>query len=166
MQSRASSNEHATKLLQDAAARVAAVARVHRNFYSSDADEVSALAFLRRLGADLSDICDQPIDVSGDEGNVPTTLIQPIGLIANEFVTNAIKHGTGRIGLNYKIDGAEHALSVCDRGLGPAADLTAGQHRGLGMKVIETLTRQLKGDLTAETLSGGRGFCITVKFPG
>ncbi|MGI8931335.1 MAG: sensor histidine kinase [Sphingomicrobium sp.] len=164
MQSRASNDDGVTAQLQEAATRVAAVARVHRHFYSSDAEEVSALAFLRRLCADLSDICDQPIDVTGDEGNVPTTLIQPIGLIANEFVTNAVKHGGGRIRLAYTIDRAEHSLSVCDEGPGPPADFTAGHARGLGMKVIDTLTGQLKGKLTAEPLSDGRGFCFTVKF--
>lgn len=164
MQSRAADDDGVTAQLQEAATRVAAVARVHRNFYLSDADEVSALAFLRRLCADLSDICDQPIDVTGDEGNVPTTLIQPIGLIANEFVTNAVKHGGGRIGIAYTIDGAEHALSVCDEGSGPPAGFNDGEGRGLGMKVIDTLTRQLNGNLTAQPLPDGRGFCFTVRF--
>ena len=55
MQSRASDNDGVTAQLQEAATRVAAVARVHRNFYSTDADEVSALAFLRRLCAEGTD---------------------------------------------------------------------------------------------------------------
>ncbi|HEV2044887.1 MAG TPA: histidine kinase dimerization/phosphoacceptor domain -containing protein, partial [Sphingomicrobium sp.] len=164
MQSRASNDDHTTARLQDAATRVAAVARVHRHFASSDSDQVSALAFLRRLCADLSDICDTPIHVTGDEGDVPTTLILPIGLIANEFITNAVKHGGGRIGLTYAIDGAEHSLCVCDEGPGPPSDVTAGTARGLGMKVIETLTRQLEGKLTAVANPTGRGSCFTVKF--
>ena len=165
MQSRASNDDGVTAQLQDAATRVAAVARVHRNFYSSDGDEVSVIAFLRRLCADLSDICDQPIDVTGDEGNVPTTLIQPIGLIANEFVTNAVKHGGGRIGLSYTIDGRQHALSVCDQGPGLSPGFAAADtNHGLGMKVIETLTLQLKGNLTAEPNPNGRGSCFTVTF--
>jgi two-component sensor histidine kinase len=164
MQSRASDDDSLTAQLQEAATRVAAVARVHRNFYSTDADEVSALAFLRRLCADLSDICDQPIRVTGDEGNVPTTLIQPIGLIANEFVTNAVKHGGGQIGMTYTINGPEHALSVCDEGSGPSAGFNHGEGHGLGMKVVDTLARQLKGTLTAQPLPDGRGFCFTVRF--
>ena len=163
MQSRASADDGVTALLQDAATRVAAVARVHRNFYSSEGDETSAIAFLRRLCADLADICDQPIDVSGDEGNVPTVMIQPIGLIANEFVTNAVKHGEGRIGLSYTIDGSTHALSVCDQGPGVAPD-AASQGNGLGMKVIDALTRQLNGSLAVTPNGDGRGSCFTVTF--
>ena len=165
MQSRASDDDGVTAQLQEAATRVAAVARVHRNFYLSDAEEVSALAFLRRLCADLSDICDQPIDVTGDEGSVPTTLIQPIGLIANEFVTNAVKHGGVGFALAMAIEGADHALSVCDEGSGPAADLNAGSGRGLGMKVIDTLTRQLNGTLTAQPLPDGRSSASRYVFP-
>lgn len=164
MQSRASNDDHATALLQEAATRVAAVARVHRNFYSSDGDKVSAIDFLRRLCADLSDICGQPIHVTGDEGDVPTTIIQPIGLIANEFVTNAVKHGGGQIGLSYTINDREHSLSVCDEGAGPKPDLAAASGHGLGMKVIETLTRQLKGTLTALPNRDRPGSCFTVTF--
>lgn len=164
MQSRASADENATAQLQEAATRVAAVARVHRHFYSSDSAHVSAIAFLRRLCADLSDICDKPIQVTGDEGDVPTTLILPIGLIANELITNAVKHGSGRIDLTYAIDAAEHSLSVCDEGPGPPSDVTAGSVRGLGMKVIDSLTHQLKGSLTTGPKESGRGSCSTVTF--
>ena len=165
MQSRASDDDGVTAELQNAATRVAAVARVHRNFYSSDGDDVSAIGFLRRLCADLSDICGQPIDVTGDEGNVATTMIQPLGLIANEFVSNAVKHGGGRIGLSYTIKGREHMLSVCDEGPGLSPDFAAANWgHGLGMKVIETLTRQLKGNLAAQPNRDGRGSCFTVTF--
>ena len=85
MQSRATETADASLVLKEAATRVAAVARVHRNFYSSDTQEVSCLEFLRRLCADLSEICGVPVEVSGDEGSVPTTWIQPIGLLANEL---------------------------------------------------------------------------------
>src|SRR3546814_7331137 len=80
-----------------AANRVAAVAQVHRNFYADEAEEVTVVGFLRRLCADLSRILDREIEVRGDEGAVPTILVQPIGLITNEFVTNAAKHAAGRI---------------------------------------------------------------------
>jgi two-component sensor histidine kinase len=165
MQSRASDDDKATTLLQEAATRVAAVARVHRHFASGDSAQVSAIAFLRRLCADLSDICGQSIQVSGDQGDVPTTLIQPIGLIANEFVTNAVKHGGGAISLTYSIGAVGHSLCVCDEGDGAPFDPETYTPRGLGMQVIEVLVRQLKGTLTAAANPGGRGSCFTVTFP-
>jgi two-component sensor histidine kinase len=51
-------------------------------------------------------------------GKEPTTRIQPIGLMLNELIANAAKHGGGNINVEYKIDGGRHELSVCDEGDG------------------------------------------------
>jgi two-component sensor histidine kinase len=166
MQSRASVDPGATSQLQEASTRVAAVGRVHRNFYSSDTDHVSCIAFLRRLSADLSEICGQSIEVTGDEGEVPTIWIQPIGLMANEFITNAVKHGGGKLTLNYHVENNLHVLTVCDEGPGLPAGFTVDSSSGLGMKVIHALARQLGGQLTAETRPDGRGSCFSVAFSG
>ena len=76
------------------------------------------MTFLRRLCEDLSRILERPIKVEGDEGQVPTDRIQPIGLMVNELVTNAAKHGAGTITVSYKILGDNHELSVSDEGDG------------------------------------------------
>src|SRR3546814_19327630 len=73
------SSDLAAGALQMAANRVAAVAQVHRNFYADEAEEVTVVGFLRRLCADLSRILDREIEVRGDEGAVPTILVQHIG---------------------------------------------------------------------------------------
>lgn len=149
--------------LQMAANRVAAVARVHRHFQSDDAAEtVSCVTFLRRMCEDLSDIVGKRINVQGDEGEVPTTSIQPIGLIVNELVTNAAKHGAGAIDVIYKITGGMHELSVCDEGNGLPANFNPEANGGLGTKVIFALSRQLGGRVVAG--AGGRGSCVTVTF--
>ena len=158
--------EAAASQLQLAANRVAAVARVHRNFYSDAAAEVSCITFLRRLCADLSGILGKPIDVHGDEGDVPTTRIQPIGLMVNELVTNAAKHGTGKIDVTYRIEGRTHELSVCDDGEGLPAGFDPDQSvKGLGMKVVTILAKQLGGNMTAVPNPTGRGSCFMVAFP-
>ena len=165
MQSGAAASEDASSQLREAATRVAAVARVHRNFYSTDTDEVSCLAFLTRLCSDLSEICGVPVEVGGDEGLVPTTLIQPIGLLTNELVTNAAKHGAGQVDVIYKVDGERRSISVCDRGEGVPANFDPVASGGLGMKVIAVLTRQLAGKLDVSPNPDGQGACFTVSFP-
>ena len=155
----------AAEQLQMAANRVAAVARVHRHFYSDAAAEVSCITFIRRLCADLSDILGKPIDVHGNEGNVPTTRIQPIGLLVNELVTNAAKHGMGKIDVTYRIESDVHELSVCDDGEGlPAGFDPAQSVTGLGMRVVTILASQLGGRMTAHPNPTGRGSCFTVTF--
>lgn len=156
----------AASQLQMAATRVAAVARVHRNFYSDAAAEVSCIAFVRRLCADLSSILGKHIQVHGDDGNVPTTFIQPIGLLVNELVTNAAKHSVGKINVTYTIGGEIHELHVCDDGEGLPAGFDPDQCvTGLGMRVVTILTKQLGGRVTARSNTTGRGACFIIAFP-
>jgi len=164
MQSRAADANTATHL-QMAANLVAAVAQVHRNFYTNEAEEVSCITFLRRLCADLSGILGRPIDVHGDEGKVPTTRIQPIGLILNELVTNAAKHGAGMINVEYTISGGRHELTVCDEGEGLPPDFDLKNTEGLGMKVVRALAGQVGGSLSAQANPRGRGACFKVSYP-
>lgn len=165
MQSRGSGAASAAEQLKIAGSRVAAVARVHQHFHSDDSDEVSCMTFLRRLCADLSSILGKVVTVDGDDANVPTIKIQPIGLIVNELVANAGKHGTGRIEVRHEMKGNLHALSVSDEGEGLPSDFNPDKTGGLGMKVVQTLARQLGGRVTTGLNAIGRGSCFTVTFP-
>src|SRR3546814_4746721 len=79
--------------------------------------------------SDLSRILDREIEVRCDEGAVPTILVQPIGLITNEFVTNAAKHAAGRIEIIYTIKDGLHELMVCDEGPGLPPDFDPAMQR-------------------------------------
>lgn len=164
MQSRLLDDADAVGHLQLAANRVAAVAQVHRHFYAEAADHASCIAFLRRLCADLEAILGRKIKVSGHEGNIPTTSVQPIGLLVNELVTNAAKHGQGLIEVLYEIEGNQHALIVSDEGrdLPKDFDPTAAS-QSLGMRVVTSLVRQLGGVLTSGHRPDG-GTCFKVSF--
>jgi two-component sensor histidine kinase len=165
MQSRTSGGTDAAGELKMAANRVAAVAQVHRNFYSDAAGYVECLTFLRRLCADLSAILGKEITVSGEPIEVPSVQIQPVGLIVNELVTNAAKHGEGKIGVSFRISDDQCELSVCDEGAGLAEDYDASSPAGLGMKVVKALSQQLNGQLTAGAASSASGSCFKVLFP-
>ena len=166
MQSRSSGEADVSAQLQEAATRVAAVARVHRNFYSTDTEEVSCLTFLSRLCADLAEICGVEVEVNGDEGTVPTTWIQPIGLLTNELVTNAAKHGAGKVAVTYKVRGAAREITVCDEGEGLPEGFKPAETGGLGMKVVGLLAQQLGGKLAVRNNSSGTGACFEVAFSG
>jgi two-component sensor histidine kinase len=166
LQSKSPGAEQAAVHLKLAANRVAAVAQVHRHFYADVTDQVSCNAFLERLCADLAAILDREIVVTGDEGMIPATSIQAIGLIANELVTNAAKHGAGKIDVAFRSSADLNELIVCDEGVGlvdgfnPQADSA-----GLGMRVITTLAKQLGGTIVASRRQDGEGACFTVRFP-
>ena len=166
LQSRSPGIGEAAVHLELAANRVAAVAQVHRHFYADAVDEVSCLAFLKRLCDDLATILDREIVVDGDGDTVPANSIQAIGLIANELVTNAAKHGIGKIDVAFRVSSEENRLIVCDGGTGlPDGFNPYAATAGLGMRVVTTLAKQLHGTLWAERRSDGDGACFTVTFP-
>ena len=166
MQSRSPNIGEAAAHLELAANRVAAVAQVHRHFYADAAEEVSCIAFLRRLCDDLADILDRQVVVEGGEELVPAASIQAIGLIANELVTNAAKHGAGRIDVIFRASDDMNQLIVCDEGAGLGEGLAPNAATaGLGMRVITALAQQLRGTLDAGPRADGPGACFTLKFP-
>jgi two-component sensor histidine kinase len=92
-------------------------------------------------------------------------VIQPVGLIVNELVTNAAKHGAGTITVTYKGHDV-HELVVCDQGVGfPPGFDPATSIAGLGMRVVRVLAKQLGGDVKAGVNPAGYGACFTVTFP-
>lgn len=165
MQSRSPDVGDALVHLQLAATRVAAVAQVHRHFYAEGANATSCITFLRRLCSDLQAVLGRPIQVDGDHGDVPTTWIQPIGLLVNELVTNAAKHGKGLIRVSYEIGEGRHELIVSDDGKSlPEGFDPSATGKSLGMRVVTSLAAQLGGDLTAGQRPDG-GSCFKVSFP-
>lgn len=161
IQARTASGETASQL-RDMAARVAAVATVHRNFYSVDCEEVPCVEFLQRLCADVGEITAATVDVEGDSVAVPTEWIQPIGLITNELVTNSAKHGARAVTVRFTCDGDSYRLSVADDGPGLPKDFSLDKSSGLGMKVLSVLAQQLGGELEARPNANGKGACVSI----
>lgn len=159
MQSRSLNDVDAIGHLQLAANRVAAVAQVHRHFYAEAANQASCITFLRRLCVDLESILSREIQVRGDEGDIPTTSVQPIGLIVSELVTNAAKHGRGLIDVHYQIEANHHTLIVSDEGRDLPKDFDpAAASQSLGMRVVVSLAQQLGGVLTSGHQPDGTSF--------
>ena len=91
-------------------------------------------------------------------------MIQPIGLLINELVTNAAKHGAGKIDVIYTVEGDRRELSVCDQGPGVPANFDPIGSGGLGMKVVGVLAKQLGGALEVLSNPNGQGACFRLAF--
>jgi two-component sensor histidine kinase len=87
----------------------------------------------------------------------------PIGLIVNEAVTNALKHGfprrrSGNISIELRTLDDLCSLEVKDDGVGLKAPVREGS---LGMRLMRSLARQLGGRLT---MTGEGGTCVGVEW--
>ena len=171
LQSRKEANAEAASRLSTAADRVRAIAGLHHHLHSMDgAPTVDFKPYLDRLCRDHSTMSlsderpDQVIAVDAIELSLPTTIGIPLSLIVNELITNAIKHGRGRITVTLAPSGKRHALSVSNVGsdLPEGFDPAAG--KGLGMTLVSSLVAQIAGELRIDR--GGDGDCtrFTVLF--
>ena len=168
LQSRGAGNADAAAALEIAAGRVAAVARVHRHFYLEEAAEsIGALPYLRRLCGEIEGLLGGvEVRVTGEDVSVPTLSIVPLGLIVNELVTNAAKYGASRVEVAFHEAGGGYSLCVTDDGPGLPQGFDPGQSKGLGMRVISALVRQLGGEIAHSGGLEGRGACFTARFGG
>jgi two-component sensor histidine kinase len=103
LQGRASKNAEVASQLAAAGDRIATIGRIHRRLHSLDGVQTFALKqYLEDLCRDFSMMLsserpERIIAVEGIEITLPAVTAVPLGFIANELITNAIKYGTGRI---------------------------------------------------------------------
>lgn len=174
LQSRAATTPEATAQLAIAARRIAALGRVHRRLHLLDHDDtVEFKQYLQQLCADLSELLLQDgsgyaLLVEGAECEIPTSLGIPLGFIVNELVTNAAKYARGHITVRIETTvPACHAVSVLDDGRGLPEGFDPAKSKGLGMKIVLSLVKQIGGTLHFSAGDHGRGtrFMVTFSAP-
>jgi two-component sensor histidine kinase len=159
--------------LRQCQARVLTIARVHELLYRADdasripladyvanlvagIDDIAALAPRVRIQTDVEDVL-----VSVESGG-------PCGLILNELLTNALKHGfvggrTGTIRVNVRrAPPRELVLEVSDDGVGLPDEFDASRSASLGLTITRRLASQLKGELQVDA---GERTTFRVTFP-
>ena len=154
LQARKEANAETASRLSIAADRVRAIAGLHHHLHSMDgAPSVEFKPYLDRLCRDHSTMSmseerpDQVIAVDAMELKLPTTIGIPLSLIVNELITNAIKHGRGRITVALAPSGKGHALSVSNDGSDLPEGFDPTNSKGLGMTLVSSLVAQIGGEL-------------------
>jgi len=104
-----------------------------------------------------------------DEINIDIDTIIPCGLIINELISNSIKHAfpdskQGEIHISFKRKPDNFFyLTVKDNGVGISKEINIENLKSLGMMLVNTLTRQLAGNLNIKSSPLGSEF--EIKFP-
>jgi len=98
---------------------------------------------------------------------VPVDVAIPLGLLVNELITNAAKHGGPdapiEVSMRRGADGKTYALSVTDDG--PAVPANAANDESLGMRLITALASQLQAQIRFAS-DDGRGARVELLVPG
>jgi two-component sensor histidine kinase len=157
----------ARSALQESAHRVRAMAFVHQQLYGThDLDHVDVATYAATLCRSLQESLAPDAEVTLRLRDVQVGIDQaiPVGLILNELITNALKHGRradGGCALTVEIEpvGPGLRLAVADDGPGFAAPPGPGT---LGVQLIQGLARQLRGSVT---FSDGPGARVTLTVP-
>jgi PAS domain S-box-containing protein len=156
--------------LAESQARVRSMALVHETFYhASDFAHVDLAAYSETLTARIARASLRPgiaVNATGSSVSVGIDTAVPLGLILNELVTNAIKHGfEGRASGTVTVavrrcDEKTGELTVRDDGVGLPAAADVRAMTSMGMTLVLGLVNQLGGTCAIER-ENGTAFIIT-----
>jgi two-component sensor histidine kinase len=150
--------------------RIGEIAALHEQLYRGrQPDRIDFAEYLRALCERLAGVTERKIvcDFGAASLAMPVDIAIPLGLLVNELVTNAAKHGGAsdeqiEVSLRRGPDGKTHALSVTDHG--PGLPPGAEQSASLGMRLVDALARQLDAQVSFGS-ADGRGTRVDLLIP-
>jgi two-component system, sensor histidine kinase PdtaS len=171
LQSRAAKSREAAAELNIAAVRIAAFGRVHRTLHLLDRQKTVELKeYLEHLCEDLSGMllpgrsCNA-IEVNCAKVEIPTAFAVPLALIVSELTTNSAKYSEGSITVRFETKSpSSHSLSVLDHGPGLPKGFDPSSSKGLGMKIVLSLAKQIGGELHISPEDNRRGAHFKITF--
>ncbi|HTJ62335.1 MAG TPA: histidine kinase dimerization/phosphoacceptor domain -containing protein [Alphaproteobacteria bacterium] len=169
LQARRISDPEARHQLEDATARISAIAHIHQRLYrDQDTRRLNFGAFLSELCADLQASMPQcSLTVKAPDLFVSTDRAIPLGLVVNELVSNAFKYaypdGGGPITVEAALSDGEISIVVADRGVGIPDGFSIDGTGNMGMMLVASLTSQLAGTVEAHrNADAGSTFTVVV----
>jgi two-component sensor histidine kinase len=171
LQASTADDEGITAQLADASSRVSAVGRAYERLaYDGDVENIDLRAYLQAVCADaMNASCNCKLHFDGADGIwLYADRAISLALIVNELVTNAVKHAfpnghEGHIFVRLVRQDANTALvSVRDDGIGLPPDFDLSLSKGLGMRIVAALAKQLGADISRPSQVEGNEFVVSV----
>jgi len=160
-------------MLRESQDRLRSMALIHQTLYKSqDFAAVNFQLFLAELLPVLTDSyalvaeqIHQHVNASG--ARLPIGSAIPCGLIVNELVANALKHGfkdgrKGNIWIDIAQTAGEVTLTVANDGAELTENFDSGDVNTLGMRLVHLLVEQLHGSIQVQRADPVR---FTIRFP-
>jgi two-component sensor histidine kinase len=173
MQVRKLRDVSARSALEECQSRVLSIALIHQKLYQSkDYGSVSFSDYARSLAANIfhaTGISPGHVALCLEIETLALSVDKaiPCGLILNELITNALKHGfpndrRGEIRIQLRKTGGDLELLVADDGVGIDPGFDPARSDSLGMQLVQTLVEQLDGELD---IFREAGTTFRVRFP-
>ena len=156
LQSSYVSDEYALTLLKESQNRIKTMAYIHESLYQNKS--FTSVNFSEYIQTLVNNIVQSysyskekiQLSVSVEKITLSLDISIPVGLIINELVTNAIKHGfpgskTGIITIHLKSENNFVFLELKDDGVGFAPGVDFENSHSLGLQLVNTLIEQIEG---------------------
>jgi len=154
-------NEEVQNLLSSSQARIKSIAKVHEKLYQSTTlSEISLDIYISELAEEIARAYqsdEKNIDLELDVEPLSVDLDEaiPIGLILNELINNAYKHGfkelsEGRITVSLQPEQDKMVLSVSNNGTTIPEDFDLQESDSLGMTLVNVLLKRIHGTLDVQ----------------
>ncbi|MEG4343314.1 PAS domain S-box protein [Microcoleus sp. A003_D6] len=176
LQSRYIQDSRVSEMLKESQNRVRSMALVHEQLYQSkNLSDIDFAEYIDNLSHNLFQAYEIHAEGVKLETNIAPCSLNidtavPCGLIINELVTNSLKYAftgqtKGKIKIDFTLDkNTVCVLTVSDSGIGFPQDLDYRKARTLGLRLVGSLVKQIRGKI--ELLeTAGTTFKITFSQP-
>lgn len=166
-------DENIKVVMEEGQSRVRSMALIHQQLYQSDdLGQINFEEYLIKLVNDIvvafnNENLKIETEINVNQLSFDVNVAVPLGLIVNELVTNALKHGfegrtSGKISISIQQqENDEFMLLVQDDGNGLPKDFNAEELNSLGLRLVRGLSRQLGGDYS---FTNGKGTKFQIRF--
>lgn len=165
-------DSEAVEVLRESQGRVASMAMVHEKLYGTDnLRTINLKNYFSDLMETIMLNYQHPfieLDVKSSDIKLNIDTIMPLGLIANELITNAFKYAfsgrrDGKIKLEVLDKGENNYQFILeDNGVGMSENIEINSKKTLGLLLVKNLVSQLHGSYEIERKNGTR-FIIDFK---
>lgn len=176
LQSSKINDDSVREIMEQGQNRIKSMALIHQQLYESeDLGEIDFRKYVIQLTNDII------ITVNDTNKNIGIVLdiidflldintAVPMGLIINELVVNAFKHGflnkkEGTITITLKaLEDEYYQLTIYDNGNGLPANFDINNTNSLGLRLVKGLSRQIGGSCEFKNGTGTTGTTVIIKF--
>jgi two-component sensor histidine kinase len=159
LQSRHIQDPKVFEMFKESQRRIRSMALIHERLYqSSDFARIEFSEYLRNLASHLFhsyqvDASRVQLKIEAEKVHLNINTAIPCGLIVNELVSNALKHGfpegrKGQLDIDLRrVAGDGYVLRVRDDGVGFPEGLDFRKTETLGMQIVSTLISQIDASI-------------------